>query len=131
MSENLDLVRSIFSDWERRGDLNSFWWAHPDLQLVLADGPEPGTWSGLADVEGFVRDWMSAWEDNRIEADEYRELDDEHVFVLARGIGRGRASGLEVETKVAWLFHIRDGKVARYVGYFDRDRGLADLGLEE
>jgi hypothetical protein len=30
----------------------------------------------------------------------------------------------------ACLFHIRNGKVAREVVYFDRDRAFADLGLE-
>jgi len=131
MSANLDLVRSIFADWERR-DFRSADWADPEIDYVFADGPTPGTWTGLAGMAEVWRDWLSAWEDMNVEAQEYRELDDERVLVLSRYSGRGKASGLELgqmEAKGATLFHIRDGKVTRFVGYWDRKRALADLGL--
>ncbi|HEV2923074.1 MAG TPA: nuclear transport factor 2 family protein [Solirubrobacteraceae bacterium] len=131
MSENLNLVRSIYADWEH-GDFTSVEWAHPDIELVWADGPEPGRWTGLADVSARWRDFASAWEHYHIEADEFRELGDERVLVLTRVGGKGKTSGLDLTqmgTAGANLFDLRDGKVMRYVSYYDRERALADLGL--
>jgi ketosteroid isomerase-like protein len=79
-----------------------------------------------------VREFLSAWEDFRLEADGFRELDAERVLALDRRSGRSKTSGLELgqmRTRGARLFHIRDGKVTRIVMYFDRERALADLGL--
>ena len=134
MSENLDLVRSIFANWEH-GDYGSVVWAHPEIEYVFVGGPEPGTCTGLAAMTKAWREFLSAWEDYSIEAEGYRELDDERVLVLVHALsGRGKTSGLEVRQMPARsvnLFHVRNGKVTRFVGYWDRDRALADLGLEE
>jgi ketosteroid isomerase-like protein len=132
-SANLDLVRSICADWER-GDFSSAEWAHPEIEYVLADGPAPGTWTGLAGMSAGFRDYLDAWEEYRYQADDYRELDGEHVLVLACHSGRGKTSGLElgqVEAKGAMLFHVRSGKVRRLVNYYDRERALADVGVKE
>jgi ketosteroid isomerase-like protein len=129
--ENVDLVRSIYAAWER-GDFSSAEWAHPEIEYVIAGGAESGSWKGLAGMSEGWRGWLSAWEEWRIEADEYRELDDERVLVLGHVSGRGRASGVEVAeigAKPASLFHLRGGKVTRLVLYLDRDRALADCGL--
>ena len=78
------------------------------------------------------RDFLSAWEDVSLVADEYRELDGERILVLVRRSGRGKRSGIELSelgARGANLLHIRDGKVTRWVTYFDRDHALADLGL--
>ena len=133
MSENLDLVRSIYADWER-GDFSSADWAHPEIEYAVPDGPEPGTWTGIAAMADALHDELKAWEDFRFWSEEYRELDAERVLVLGHLSGRGKTSGVEVgemQTKVAAVFHIRDGKVTRLVTYWERDRALADLGLKE
>jgi ketosteroid isomerase-like protein len=130
-SANLDLVRSIYAAWER-GNYASVEWADPEIEYVFADGPAPARWTGLDGMSEGWRDWLSAWEDFRVEADEYRELDAERVLVLVRSTGRGRTSGLDVgemRTMGATLFHIRGGKVTRFVAYWDRSRAFADLGL--
>jgi ketosteroid isomerase-like protein len=132
-SENLELVRSIYADWER-GDFSSAEWAHPKIELIWVDGPEPGEWKGLAEATEAWLEVLSAWEDVRAEADEYRDLDSVRVLVLDHRSARGRTSGLEIgqtRTQGATLWHVRDGKVTKLVIYWDRDRAFADLGLPE
>lgn len=83
------------------------------------------------DGKGYL-EFLSVWEEVRIEADEYLELDEARVLVLVRWRGRGKTSGLEVGHlggKGASLLHVRDGKVTRAVLYWERERALADLGL--
>ena len=88
-SANVDLVRSIYAAWER-GDYGSAKWAHPDIETVMADGPAPGSWSGVAGAAEGWRGFLEAWEEYRAEAEEYRELDDERALVLIRRRERGK-----------------------------------------
>jgi ketosteroid isomerase-like protein len=130
-SANVDLVRSIRAAWER-GDYSSTEWAHPKIEFVLADGPSPGSRTGMGAMAERWRDFLTAWQDFHAEADEYRELDGDRVLVLGHAGGRGKTSGLdigEMRTRAASLFHVRNGKVTRLVLYIDGDRCLADLGL--
>ena len=131
MSANLDLVCSIYADRER-GDFSSVAWADPEIECVIVDGPEPGSRRGLAGMAEGWRDFLSAWEDVRFKADEYRELDSERALVLTHMSGHARTSGLDVgqlQPKGANLFHIHDGKVTGHVAYLQRDLAFADLGL--
>jgi ketosteroid isomerase-like protein len=128
-SANLDIVRSIYADWER-GDFSSAAWADPEIEFAFAGGPEPGSWSGLAGMAAGYREWLRAWEGFRAEPEEYVVLDDERILVLVRNSGRGRTSGLELEERsVANLFHLRSGRVTRVVVYLDRELAFADVGL--
>ena len=133
MSENLDLVRSVLAEWER-ADFRSVSWAHPDIEYVVVGGPEPGKWDGVSEMTASVRDFMSAWENYGIAAEEFRELDDKRVLVLVRLTGKGKVSGLDIAHaggQGAEVWHLSDAKVTRLHMYWDRDRALADLGLEE
>jgi len=131
MSANLDLVRSIYADWER-GDFSDGEWADPDIEYAFADGPDPGSWTGLAAMAEAWRDRLGTSEDLCFQVDDYRELDDERVLVCFHGSGRGKESGLELAQlgrQAASLFQVRDGRVVRLVFYWERERALADLGL--
>ena len=133
MSENLDLLRSIYADCER-GDYSRVDWADTEIEYVIADGPTPTTFRGLSELAAGMRESLSAWQNLRTTVDEYRELDEKRVLVLLRYSGRGKTSGLELDalsTRGADLIEIHEGKVTKIVKYYVLDRALADLGLEE
>jgi ketosteroid isomerase-like protein len=133
VSENLDLVRSIYADWER-GDWSSAEWADPSIEFNVVDGPLPGAGIGVAAMAESWQQWLSAWEHFAVVVEEYRELDSERVLVLTRYGGRGKTSGADIGqmwTDSAALLYTRNGKVTKLMIYNSRDSALADLGLEE
>jgi ketosteroid isomerase-like protein len=131
--ENVERVRAICAPWEH-GDYSSAEWAHPAIEVVIADGPTPGSWRGLVGMAEAYRGFLSAWDDVRTDVEEYRDVDNEHVLVLTHSQGRGKTSGLElgpISANTALLFHFRDGKVIKLVTYWDRKRALEAVGLRE
>jgi ketosteroid isomerase-like protein len=134
MSENLDLVRSIYKA-QAEGDFSAADWADPDIEYVIVDGPAPGRWRGLAGLAEAWRGVIDVWANLRVTVDDYRSLDGERVLALTRfESGHGKLSGIDIAAThptSAGIFHIRDGRVTRLVNYFDRDRALAELGLAE
>ncbi len=131
--ENVEIVRSIYAAWGR-GDFSSVEWADPEIEYVIVDGPEPGSWNGRAAMAETMRSILNAWENARIEADEYMELEDERVLVLNHLSGQGKTSGLDVgkmRRNGAAILRVRDGRVTRYASYNDRDRALADIARRE
>lgn len=130
MSETLDLVRSIYADWER-GNFTRDDWADPGIELVRPESVDGDAIKGRDASAGGWREWLDAWKDFRANAHDYRVLDGERVLVFGHMRGVGRLSGTSVDTETVNVFHVRDRKVVRLVLYSNSDRALADLGLEE
>jgi ketosteroid isomerase-like protein len=130
-SANVDLARSIWAGWEH-GDFSATGWAHPQIEFSQADLPGSEKHVGIPEMGAAWREFLKAWEGFRVRADEFRELDEERVVVLGTFSGRGKGSGVDVgqvQMRGVMVFHIRDRRVTRLVTYFNRERGLAELGL--
>jgi ketosteroid isomerase-like protein len=131
VSENLELVRSIFAEWER-GDYSNVEWADPEIEFILSGELDPSRTTGVPAMGQAWGRWLREFEDFRTTAEEIRELDENRVLVLTNNSGRGKRSGIQLggtSTPGANVFHIHEGKVTKLVLYPNRDRGLADLGL--
>jgi ketosteroid isomerase-like protein len=51
--------------------------------------------------------------------------------VVTHHEGRGRESGVEVDTRFYVVYSLRDGKVSRVDEYIERDEALKAAGLSE
>jgi ketosteroid isomerase-like protein len=80
---------------------------------------------------GYYRPLTEVFEDYRPEVESFLDAGDK-VVTLAIEQGRGRGSGVEVESRrTAHVWTIRDGTAIRLDLYLDRKRALKAVGLEE
>jgi len=74
--------------------------------------------------------WASAWDELEVSAEEFIDAGN-RVLVTAYHRGRGRGSGVEVDTRFYEVYTLRDGKVVRVDEYAERAEALDAAGLRE
>jgi ketosteroid isomerase-like protein len=77
------------------------------------DSPEAGTHHGRDSFERFFRSWIDSFDEFRVEPEQVVERGDDLVAVV-RQSGRGRASGVEIEIRLAHVWTIQNGRAARW-----------------
>jgi ketosteroid isomerase-like protein len=129
VSQNLDLVRSIYAALER-GDSNLNEWIAPDIAFdYTAVYPDQAVLRGISAARRFQGEAWGA--SQRFVAERYFDVDGERVLVFARVKATGQSSGAEVQAQLAHEFTISDGVVVHVKVYPDRAEALEALGLEE
>jgi uncharacterized protein len=129
--ENVELVRRCF-DLFGRGEMETLLrCVDPDIETV--EPPEiPGSTSyrGHSGLALAYRHWASQWDDFRVEVEELIDAGSD-VVAVTRHHGTGRASGARVGGLVAYVFTVRDGKLARMQIFNTRAEALEAAGLPE
>ena len=82
---------------------------------------------GPQGVATTIGSWTAAFDEWRDEIDELRELGD-RVYAAATQYGRGKDTGIEVETRYGIVYEVRDGKITRMTLYSERDDALRAAG---
>jgi ketosteroid isomerase-like protein len=132
MSEqNIELVRSAFHAWNRR-DLDAFA-AHAaeDVAWVEVSGRPEGP-----DTERLGRDRMrqalgslfEVWDSYQLEVERIQDVGG-RVVAVVREVGRGRASGVEIDGLWGYLITVEDGQIVRIEAYRDASLALRAAGL--
>ena len=101
---------------------------HPALQVFL--GGEATVYRGHEGVRAFVRDQDEAFAEVHIELLEIRDLGD-RLIAMGCLTARGKESGADVETPVAYVADFKNGKAVRVQSFFDPKEALEAAGLEE
>ncbi len=129
--ENVELIRGGYEAFAR-GDVDAVL-GRLDPEIELRPAPEfPGedSYHGHAGFLAYSERWLESWEEYRIIPEEFIEVGD-RVVVVHRAVGRGKGSGIDVETRAAHVWTIRERKIVRLEIFRAPVDAVEAVGLEE
>lgn len=139
--ENVDLVQALYLSPDTDvcalfRDEHAFAGLLEALGPLLTEDFEsvavfPGQTRRYAGMEGFRRnwlDWLEPWATYRTVIEELIDAGD-RVLLLLRDFGRREDMDIEVELIGASICTFREGKIARWEDYADREEALRAVGL--
>lgn len=129
--ENVAIVREAFEamtggDQQRLQQL-----LDPELEFHGTVGgiQEGEVAHGRSEIdEKFEKQDLEAWEERRLEAEDFIDAGDD-IVVLLHEFRRGKGSGIELESRTAIVVAVSGGRVVRMQGYLDRDAALEAAGV--
>jgi uncharacterized protein len=129
-AENVEIVRRGYEEFLATGEPVERLMA-PDFVWDMStfhNWPERQTYEGAAGAREFLADWVTAWEDWRLEVGDLLDAGDDVVAIVHQS-GRSKTTGLEVDMDFAQVWTIKDGKQTRMRMYADPDEALRAAGL--
>jgi ketosteroid isomerase-like protein len=128
MQTGVQLVHEIVEALNR-GDVDGMLERmHPDFEWrPLESSPVAGgVYRGHEQVRRYVDDWLGTFDDLRLDLENPTEVGD-RVVAVVRGHGRGRASGVRLDTRFCQVWTVRDGTATGMEEYATREQALAVL----
>jgi ketosteroid isomerase-like protein len=127
--ENIEVVRkAIAYEYDGIGDRAEAE-AIFDSDVVLNPTDEAPS-SGFGAMRSDMERWASAFDELTVTIEEIIDAG-EQVVVVAHHQGRGRKSGVKVDTRFYEVYTLREGKVSRVDEYTEREEALEAAGLSE
>ena len=131
--ENVQLVLQQFERTNARdfAGVMDTWAEDVTLDLHGDFAPSANETSGKAAVGEWFGDWFRQFgSDYRFDIEECIDAGD-RVFLEATHHGHGRHSGVTVEQRTAYVYTVREGRIARVEVWADREAAIEAAGLTE
>jgi uncharacterized protein len=128
--ENVEIVRSQVDRFKTTGEMSPETSAEDIAWHDPPDFPDAEVHIGMDGVLHALGVWASAWNEWRIELNEYVDAG-EHVLVRGKQWGRGKDTGVLVEQPLCLVYLLRDGRVVEVRAFFDEHQALEAAGLSE
>jgi ketosteroid isomerase-like protein len=125
--ENVEIVRRWL--WAFENDTVAFCeLAHPDIEWAPYEENHT-IFHGLDGAMRIRTEWLSAWDEHRIDLEETLDGGDD-VVAAVHLTGRGRGSGVQVDVRLYLHIKLRDGKAIYVFEYQDRSEAVKAAGVE-
>jgi ketosteroid isomerase-like protein len=130
--ENVEVCRRALAAFARRDTEAALRYVDSEIELrsAIVGGAEGNTYRGHEGIRRWMVESDAIWEELDLETDELRDLGDD-VLMIGRLHARGRESGIEIDSPIAWLLGVRAKKIVRSRGFLDPQEALEAAGLSE
>jgi ketosteroid isomerase-like protein len=128
--ENVEIVRSLYDALNRRDWDGVFRDAHPDFYMTTQRGPNAGPHRRREEAEGFLKDYIAAFDRIVWEPEEFFESGD-HVVVVLTTRSRPKRGSVDMVTRNGHLWTVRDDTILSINTFPDPNKALEAVGLSQ
>ena len=124
---NVEIVRRFYESIRRGDNEAALARLAPDVVYTVI---QEGRVHGPDGVRAMWERWESDWDEIGLIVEELIDAGDQ-VLATVHESGRGRGSGVEVDSRFFNVFTLREGEVIRKVEFAERSDALQAAGLGE
>jgi ketosteroid isomerase-like protein len=128
--ENLDVLRRCFEAVNRDDLPGAIGFMDPEIRFECQVSPVQGSYVGHDGVRQFFADMSEHFGPLQLLCPDLRDLGD-RVLGLGTAHGVGKGSGMDIETPLAVVAIVHDGRITHYKDFGSPDQALAAVGLSE
>jgi ketosteroid isomerase-like protein len=130
--QNVEVVKAAFRAFEKDDMKGVLRLCDENIEITQPaelPGVSPRQHGHAGVLEAFAI-WPEQWDDYRIDILRIADMNNQVIVTTKQG-GRGKGSGVQVETQFSFLFSVRAGKITEWRIFMREKDALDAVGLAE